>query len=91
MAALFQDLANQSSFVFEGVVRQVGAVTTSGLQAAPDMAVVQITKVLKGPSVLSNFSGKGITVQLPRPFARACRRCFLPIDCTSAKALRSAK
>jgi hypothetical protein len=66
MAALFQDLANQSSFVFEGAVRQVGAVTTSGVQAAPDMAVVQITKVLKGPSVLSNFSGKEITVQLQK-------------------------
>jgi hypothetical protein len=59
-----QDLTNQSSFVFEGAVRRMGAVTSSTLQATPEMAVVQITKVLKGPPVLSGFSGKEITVQL---------------------------
>jgi len=66
MAASVQDLTNQSSFVFEGAVRRMGAVTTSGIEATPEMAVVHITKVLKGPSVLAGFNGKEITVQLHR-------------------------
>ncbi len=64
MAASVQDLTNESSFVFEGAVRRMGAVTTTGIEATPEMAVVHITKVLKGPSVLSGFNGKEITVQL---------------------------
>lgn len=64
MAASVQDLTNQSSLVFEGAVRRMGAVTTSGIQATPEMAVVHIAKVLKGPSTLSGFSGKEITVKI---------------------------
>jgi hypothetical protein len=64
MAATVQDLTSQASFVFEGAVRRMGAVTTSGIAATSEMAIVHITKVLKGPAALSGFSGREITVQL---------------------------
>jgi hypothetical protein len=66
MAVSVEDLTNQSSFVFEGAVRRMGAITTSGIHATPEMAVVHITRVLKGPAVLSGFNGQEITVQLHR-------------------------
>jgi hypothetical protein len=64
MPASVQDLTDRSSFIFEGAVRQVGAVTFPGIQTSPEMAIVQITRILKGPSVLSAFAGREITVQL---------------------------
>jgi hypothetical protein len=64
MPASVQELTNQSGFVFEGAVRRVGAVATVGLQATRDMAVVQVTKILKGPPALARFTGREITVQL---------------------------
>ncbi len=64
MAVSVQDLTDRSSFVFEGAVRRIGAVTTAGLQPTRDIAVVQVRKILKGPAVLSGFTGREITVQL---------------------------
>jgi hypothetical protein len=64
MSASAQELTDRSSFVFEGAVRRVGAVTASGIEPTPGMAVVEVIKILKGPSVLSGFSGREITVQL---------------------------
>jgi len=64
MADTVEDLTNQSSFVFEGAIRRMGAVTTSGIQATPEMAVVHIGKILKGPPMLSGFRGREITVHL---------------------------
>jgi hypothetical protein len=64
MGPSVQELTDQSSFVFEGDVRRLGAVTTSGIPATPEMAVVHVSKILKGPDALSGFSGQEITVQL---------------------------
>jgi hypothetical protein len=64
MPASVQELTDRSGFVFEGAVRRVGATTTPGLKAAPDMAVVHVIRVLKGPSALAGFAGREITVQL---------------------------
>jgi hypothetical protein len=45
-----------SGFIFEGSVRRTGAVTSSGLDATPDTAVVLVAKVLKGPEVLAGYA-----------------------------------
>lgn len=66
MTATLRELTGKSGFVFEGAVRRMGAVTTSGVPVAPDMAVVLVIKVLKAPSMLLGFTGKEITVQLRR-------------------------
>lgn len=64
MALSVKELTDQSSFIFEGVVRRLGAVTTSGIRPTPEMAVVQVTKILKGPPALSGYGGREITVLL---------------------------
>jgi hypothetical protein len=67
MAALIHELTNEASFIFEGTLRQIGAVTSASLPAGPDMAVVHVGKILKGPHVLAGFSGQEITIQLRHP------------------------
>lgn len=62
MVASIRDLTKQSGFVFEGTVRQTGAVTSAGIEATPRTAVVHVEKVLKGPHVLSRFAGREITI-----------------------------
>jgi hypothetical protein len=62
MVASVRDLTKQSGFVFEGTVRRIGDVTSPGVQATPSTAVVHVEKVLKGPPVLTRFSGREITV-----------------------------
>lgn len=64
MSASAQELTERSTFVFEGAVRRVGAVTTSGIEPTPEMAVVHVTKIFKGPAVLAGFAGQEITVHL---------------------------
>ncbi len=49
-------LTKLSGFIFEGSVRRTGAVTSSGLDATPDTAVVLVAKVLKGPEVLAGYA-----------------------------------
>ena len=63
-ASAAQELIERSTFVFDGTVRRVGAVTTSRIEPTPEMVVVHVTKILKGPSVLAGFRGREITVQL---------------------------
>src|SRR5271167_1427499 len=64
MSASAHELTERSTFVFEGAVRRVGAVTTSGIEPTHEMAVVHVTKILKRPAVLAGFTGQEITVHL---------------------------
>jgi hypothetical protein len=76
MAASIRDLADEASFIFEGTLRRTGAVTSSALQPAADMAVVHISRILKGPPALASFSGQEITVQLRQPSPSEQSRSF---------------
>jgi hypothetical protein len=67
MAASIREMADEASFIFEGTLRRTGAVTSSALQPAADMAVVHIGRILKGPPALASFSGHEVTVQLRQP------------------------
>ncbi len=62
-----QDLMNQSAFVFQGSLDKLGASAALGFTATPETAIVEITKILKGPPALSRFAGKQITVLMQGP------------------------
>src|SRR5947209_1661598 len=58
------DLTHDAGFVFEGQITQLGASTSSGYPAAPDTAVVRVTRIIKGPPALSGYVNQLITVHL---------------------------
>lgn len=64
MAASIRELAHGASFIFEGTLRRTGAVTSAALELAPEMAVVHVDRILRGPSMFEGFKGREITVQL---------------------------
>lgn len=61
------DLTNQSGFVFEAQVEQLGASAAPGFPASAETAVVLVTKVFRGPAVLAQFGGQRVTVELQPP------------------------
>ncbi|MEM5406257.1 hypothetical protein [Paraburkholderia unamae] len=67
MALSVEDLTSQASFIFEGVLDRIGATTVSALQPAPNVAVVQVINIVKGPPALAKLPGHRITVQLREP------------------------
>jgi hypothetical protein len=67
MAASIRELADEASFIFEGTLRRTKAVTSSSLQPTDEMAVVHVSRILKGPPALAGFRGQEITVQLREP------------------------
>lgn len=56
------EYARNSQFVIAGRVEKTGATTMSMVAAAPNTGVFKIDQILHGPSVLSGFAGKEITV-----------------------------
>jgi len=71
MAASIRELANQASFIFEGTLRRTGAATRTAVppspEVAPEMAVVHVLRILKGPPALAKFSGRDIAMQMRGP------------------------
>ena len=67
MAASIRALADKSSFIFEGTLQRTGAVTGTTLKATDEMAVVHVSRILKGPPALPPFKGQEITVELRQP------------------------
>jgi hypothetical protein len=55
---------DQSRFVFEGTVRNAKGATLSQLAREPNVAVVSVDRIVRGPDVLSDFAGRDITVKL---------------------------
>jgi hypothetical protein len=64
MATTIAELTKQSGLVFEGSVLRVGAIASRGIEATPEMAVVRIERIFKGPDLFSPFVGKEISVAL---------------------------
>jgi hypothetical protein len=62
-----QDLTQQSGFIFEAQVEQLGASTASGYAASPETAIVRITRIVKSTSALSGYGGQRVTVHLQSP------------------------
>src|SRR5947209_16067247 len=58
------DLTYDAGFVFEGQITQLGASHTAAYPAAPDVAVVRVTRIIKGPPALSGYVNQLITVHL---------------------------
>src|SRR5580692_7863440 len=65
--ASIHDLTDQSGFVFEAQVEQLGASTASGYAASPETAVVKITRIVKSTPALSGYDGQRVTVHLQSP------------------------
>ncbi|MGA7341245.1 MAG: hypothetical protein WBE72_18175 [Terracidiphilus sp.] len=62
--ATIRELTDQSGFVFEAEVEQLGASSARGFTATKESAVVRVTSILRSPPALANFVGHTITVQL---------------------------
>src|SRR5580704_9410826 len=65
--ASVHDLTQQSGFIFEAQLQQLGASTASGYPAAADTAVVLVNKILKSTPALEGYEGQQITVHLQSP------------------------
>ena len=65
--ASVQDLTHQSGFVFDALLEQLGASTSSGYPATPETAIVRITKITKSTPALAGYEGQQITVRLQAP------------------------
>jgi hypothetical protein len=61
------DLTNESGFVFEATVEQLGASTASSFPATDETAVVRVTRILKSTSALAGYTGHRITLHLQAP------------------------
>lgn len=55
---------DKSRFVFEGTVRKSKGTTLPALAHEPDTAVVRVDQIVRGPDVLTDFTGRDITVKL---------------------------
>src|SRR4051812_49709574 len=64
---------DEARFIFRGTVRKPGVATVSQLAGRQDVATVRVDQIIRGPDVLSDFTGRDITVQLPpdRPALKA--------------------
>ena len=63
------DLLPRSSFVFEGVVREVKASTVKLVPAGDNTAVVRVARITKGADTVGDFTGDDITVVLQKPLS----------------------
>jgi hypothetical protein len=55
---------DKSRFVFRGTVRKSKGATLHELAREPDTAVVRVDQIVRGPDVLTDFTGRDITVKL---------------------------
>lgn len=62
-------LVKQSSIVFAGTVRQLGATSFFGVPASPQTVVVRVDSVLKKPAAVSLKTGDNVTVEVKDPSA----------------------
>jgi len=51
-------------FIFKGTVKQLQAVTSPGIPAADNAAIVRVDEVIQAPELLSKLGGRDITVYL---------------------------
>jgi hypothetical protein len=63
------DLALQSGFIFEAQVERLGASTASAYPAAPETAVVRVSRIIRATPALAGYEGQRITVHLQAPVA----------------------
>jgi hypothetical protein len=65
--ASFEELVEQSQFVFKGTVRKVNAATLPQILPTPNTVIVKVDEVLHAPPTsLGDYKGKEVTVQLNR-------------------------
>lgn len=57
---------DQARFVFRGTVRKVAATTVTQISAAQNVDVISVDQIIRGPDVLADFTGRNITVVLPK-------------------------
>jgi len=66
--ASFEELVEQSQFIFKGTVTKLNAVTLPQIRATASTIVVKVDDVVYAPSAtLENYGGKEVTVLLDRP------------------------
>lgn len=66
--ASFEELVEQSQFVFKGTVTKLNAVTLPQIRATASTIVVKVDEVVHAPSAtLEHYRGKEVTVLLDRP------------------------
>lgn len=56
------DVAQSTSFIFTGVVVEVGASNVAALASGPELITVRITRVLRSPPAVGDLTGRLITV-----------------------------
>lgn len=61
------DLARQSGFIFEAQVEQLGASTSRSYPAAPETAVVRVSRIIQTTPALAGYEGRQVTVHLQSP------------------------
>ncbi|HEY0068890.1 MAG TPA: hypothetical protein VGE04_02880 [Chloroflexia bacterium] len=59
-----EDLARESKFIFTGTVISSGATTLASVTPDKNTLIVRIDNILQAPEILTDFTGKEITVQL---------------------------
>jgi len=59
-----EELTQQSSFIFKGTVKKLGASTLRSLTATNRTVIVQVDEVIEAPQVLADYAGQKITVEL---------------------------
>jgi hypothetical protein len=62
--ATIRELTDQSGFVFEAEVEQLGVSGARGFAATKESALVRVTSILRSPPALANYVGQAVTVQL---------------------------
>lgn len=62
-----EDLVRQSSFVFQGVIVQIGATSTPEVPASPDTIIVRINRVHRAPKAITGLTGREVTVLTKSP------------------------
>ena len=65
--ASVKDLTQQSGFVFEARLEQLGASNATGYPSAAETAIVHISRIIKSTSTLSGYNDQRITVHLQSP------------------------
>jgi hypothetical protein len=69
---------DQSRFVFRGTVQKAKGATLREVARAPDTAVVRVDQIIRAPDVLTDFTGRDITVKIikGRPLKAASQAIF---------------
>jgi hypothetical protein len=66
--ASFEELAEQSQFIFKGTVTKLNAATLPQIRATASTIVVKVDEVVQAPPAMREvYRGKEVTVLLNRP------------------------